>query len=406
MLDLSYRKAIVGLTSALLVLGAADVAQAQGWLADRKNAEGPGIRVGNLELHPGVGIEAGYDSNIFLEKEDPDGSAILRTTAHLLLSTIGKERREEGEATEDRQQSQRMLDFRGGLNFSHYHYFHDAVPDNVSGDLFLDATINPNGPFTFRIYDVFSRSVRPFSNRPGVRDVVFGRNRNVAGVNLSLASRSRTLRGNVGYAIDYDFFDDDDFRYANSLTHRVQAGANWKFLPNTALLYELDLRFQGYNKFSAADSPTLLSDTIRLNNRVGLNGAITNTFSVAALVGYSAGFYDDSRLEDFDSANARVEARWTPRDTVRTSLGYVRDFNPSFVGNTFQRDQVYAKANLMLLGSLLVVPQASVAFAQTDLAVTPDGDPLGNQLNRESIRLRLSLFSEYRFTNWLAVNAT
>lgn len=48
-------------------------AAAQGWLKDRRYQEGAGIRAGNLELHPGVGGEIGYDSNWFLRtsKEGP-----------------------------------------------------------------------------------------------------------------------------------------------------------------------------------------------------------------------------------------------------------------------------------------------------------------------------------------------
>ena len=41
-------------------------AHAQGWLSDRKYSEGIGIKAGDFEIHPGIGGEAGFDSNWFL----------------------------------------------------------------------------------------------------------------------------------------------------------------------------------------------------------------------------------------------------------------------------------------------------------------------------------------------------
>ncbi|MFW6067494.1 MAG: hypothetical protein ACOC97_04090 [Myxococcota bacterium] len=409
MLDLSCRKSALCLVVGTLVLLAPGVARAQGWLADRERAEGPGFRVGNLELHPGVGVEAGYDSNVFLEEENTSSSAILRTTAHLMLSTLGQERREEGEAERDEEQPRGgKVAFRGGLNFSHYHFFATPVRDNVGGDLSLDLAINPNGPFTVRIYDTLGRTVRPFTDRAGDARLKWGRNFNRAGIDFALGSKSGVLRGNLGYAIDLDFFDEQTFRYANSLTHRVNAGADWKFLPSTALLYRLNIRYRDYFDFSASDSPSLLSDTLRVDTEIGVNGAITNTFSVAALIGYSAGFYENENLPNYEAPNGRVELRWRPRQTVRTSLGYQRDFRASFVGNTVQRNRIYAQAQITMLGALLLAPEASVTFAETDAALsTEPGEPfLGNRRFRESIRMRLQLFGEYRVTNWLALNAT
>src|SRR5436190_14311003 len=55
------------------VCASESTASAQGWLADRRYTEGTGIRAGDLELHPGIGGEIGYDSNWFLRshKEGP-----------------------------------------------------------------------------------------------------------------------------------------------------------------------------------------------------------------------------------------------------------------------------------------------------------------------------------------------
>ncbi|HZO12148.1 MAG TPA: hypothetical protein VFB62_02790, partial [Polyangiaceae bacterium] len=51
----------------------------QTWLRDRRYREGAGIRVGDFELHPGIGADFGYDSNYLRrsENEDPIGSLRL-----------------------------------------------------------------------------------------------------------------------------------------------------------------------------------------------------------------------------------------------------------------------------------------------------------------------------------------
>lgn len=68
----------------------------QPWLADRKYGEGMGIRVGNLEIHPGVSGELGYDSNYFLRApvEDPIAVYRFRVTPSISLATLGQQRRE------------------------------------------------------------------------------------------------------------------------------------------------------------------------------------------------------------------------------------------------------------------------------------------------------------------------
>src|SRR5215813_14180641 len=94
---------------AVLALGigysTAAYAQEPTWLKDRRYGEGVGIRTGDLELHPGIGGEFGYDSNYFLRSDkDPQpvvGTLRFRITPSFALSTISPQLREaEGGGTE------------------------------------------------------------------------------------------------------------------------------------------------------------------------------------------------------------------------------------------------------------------------------------------------------------------
>src|SRR5215831_17243111 len=96
---------------AVLALGigysTAAFAQDQVWLKDRRYGEGIGIRTGDLELHPAIAGEFGYDTNYFLRSDrDPPGvrpidTLRLRITPSFSFGTITQERREnEGGGTE------------------------------------------------------------------------------------------------------------------------------------------------------------------------------------------------------------------------------------------------------------------------------------------------------------------
>ncbi len=91
---------------------AARPAHAQGWLADRKYNEGIGIRAGDFEIHPGVGGEAGFDSNWFQRtynpgfvNSTPTAAGIFRLTASLDLATLGPQRKEGDVRTQRRRRS-------------------------------------------------------------------------------------------------------------------------------------------------------------------------------------------------------------------------------------------------------------------------------------------------------------
>src|SRR6266542_3469436 len=84
-----------------LGFGYSSVASAQDqpmWLKDRRYGEGIGIRTGDLELHPGLAGEFGYDSNYFLRSDKdvfkPVDTLRLRITPSFSLATISPQRRE------------------------------------------------------------------------------------------------------------------------------------------------------------------------------------------------------------------------------------------------------------------------------------------------------------------------
>lgn len=185
--------ALVAVLSVALLPATAD---AQGFDTDRASREGPGIKAGRLVLHPGLSLEGGYDSNVFLQNTNQEDSFILRLIGYLDVATEGTERQSQGETNKAEPQK---IQFRGGLGASYYHYFTDRVPDNLGGDAHIDVSYNPSKVFSLQVRNVFLRTVRPFTNANTVEGETasYGSNTNTASLDLVGRSKSQVLEGRV-----------------------------------------------------------------------------------------------------------------------------------------------------------------------------------------------------------------
>ncbi len=374
--------------------------RAQEFAMDRAGREGPGFKTGRLVLHPGLMLEGGYDSNVFLQDFDQEDSFILRLTGYLDVATEGALRQAEGDTS--RAQPQK-IEFRGGLGVHYYHYFIDRIADNAAVDAHIDLSYNPSAVFSLEVRNLFRRTIQPFAdpNTPEGRTISYGTNHNTGSVDFVGRSKSRVLEGRIGYTNQISFFDADIYDYGNSMTHRVPASLTWSFFPTSALVYNVEYFGQRFNSDPLTSSPTLLSDNNRVSTFIGYNGAITERFSLSALIGYAAGFYELG--DDFDGVIARVEARWQPRPTITLSGGYDRNYVPSFIGNFTLMNRLYLETSFILSGALELGIKTWASFDESGLAVTPDGALLGNVPYREDIRVYAGFFAEYRFRPWLAL---
>jgi hypothetical protein len=413
---------LLGLWVALVCLLPVGAASAQtGWLADRSRSEGPGFRVGDFELHPGLGVEVGWDSNLYFTEDNPDpamrtdrgrvDTGILRVTPHFLFSTIGQQRREQGEARDDAESSPPTVAFRGGVSAAYYEFFADPNRRNVEINGSMRLQVLPQRPFSFTIYDEFQRSVRPFTENfnPAAAQARIG---NQAGLDLAFQTEGGIVQVRAGYIFGLDFFEDNRFQYASSFSHTISLQESFRFLPQTAFIHDTTFIIQDYFGNITA-SPVLLSDNFRLRTRVGLNGAITPEVSLQGMVGYTAGFYPNTVIagtpydQDYDSIVAQVELRWQIMQGMRLSLGYDRDFFSSFVGNYYSRDRGYLNFQMLIAGAFLLGADFEVGYVDFGLIRGgPTGiiDTTGGV--RQDIRIGGGLFAEYRFTDWLGINAT
>ncbi len=387
-----------------------------GWLSDRDRAEGPGFRVGDFELHPGLGIEIGYDSNLYYTDDANRlglmrDSAILRAVAHLLFSTRGEQRQQEGEGGgEGSGAGPPTATFRGGISGSFYHFFNDNSRTNMEVDADLALTILPERTFSIDITENFGRSVRPFTELT-LAATSYARIQNNAGLRLNFQTDGGVLRIGLGYNFLVNYFEDANFGYGNTLGHVIALTETFRFLPQTAIIHDTSFRVNDVLNEATIRGP-LMNDGFLLRTRIGLNGAFTTNFSVLALVGYGAGFFNsratvaDTYDQEYESVVAQVEARWQILPNVRLHFGYDRDFQPSFIGNFMRQDRGYINFQTLVDRVFLLGADVSLGYVEFGAPVDVDGTLLGTAATRGDIRFVGRLFMEYRFTDWLGVNGT
>lgn len=403
--------------AALMIASSSGTAEAQGWLEDRARAEGPGIRLGDFELHPGIGIELGWDSNVYYTSDDPPvglpgrlDSAILRVTPHLMFSTLGPERRGEGEGQGGELPE---VQFRGGLSASYYEFFADERRRNVSIDLGLNLRILEGRTVSFSVFEQFSRGIRPFTENTS--NISYARIQNDAGLQVMFSTPGQVLQVGVGYQFGLDFFEEEQLAYGNSFNHTISLTESFRFLPQTALLHTTSVSIRDYwdPPPPGSDRPVQV-DSIRLTSMLGVNGALTNEISLLVQGGYGAGFFEARGPydQDFDAFLARAELRWRPVEAFRINLGYDRTFNPSFIGNYYSQDRGYLNTQMLFGGVFLLGAELSLGYYDFGQIVAADGvTPIGRvdgaaTTERTDLRFIGSLFAEYRFTEWLGVNGT
>jgi hypothetical protein len=381
---------------------------AQGWLSDRSRAEGPGIRFGDFELHPGIGIEAGFDSNVFLSESNELGSGILRVTPHVYLSTLSTQRLQEGI---EGQSDPPPVSFETGVYASYYEFFEQRPPDNLGVGASFNLHILPRRPFSVLVNGDYERRIRPFTEL-GDGNEEYGLNRGFAGLGFRYSTSGEVFTIDTGYRLDFRIFEGTDFRFGNSLEHNVQVKNVWRFLPSTAFVFDANLGFQTYiNREDVRPGSSLVSDGVSLDPRVGINGAISNSVSFLLMAGYGVGFFQDDDLREYDSVIANAELSWQPQGNTTLTVGYDRSFQPSVIGGFFRQDRGYIRSELLFAGRVLVGATAHVAGVEFGRLIDADGDPLGTEDGsptdqRSDLRYGVDLFAEYRFTDWLALNAT
>lgn len=414
---------LISVTVLGLLTPALASAQDRPWVSNRGVGEGIGIRTGNLELHPGVAGEVGYDSNYFQRSGDtgaqyhgletPISSALrFRLTPSLTLSTLGAQRKV-GDAEGAKPPS---LNFRAGLFASYNELVKLSGNDDFGKQRHVDGGANvlfdilPERPVGADVSANYTRMVAP-SNDAATSSAW---NRDVVGAGAGVTWRpgGGLFDWRLGYAMLYNYFEQNAYQDLNNINHTLDTRGRWKFLPRTAAVFDAKSSWLNYT-----GSNPVRNDGQAVQARVGMNGLVTNHFGVLALVGWGATFYDNTAervAENFNSVIGQAELKWyvspqsklqpgtTPVGLSHVAFGYLRDFSNSYLADYYQRDRVYVNTTYFIGPRFLVDVQGGYSHI-----IHPDFYRSATRVTgKNENRLDLQLFTEYRVTDTLGINAT
>ena len=412
-------------TVVLSLLPSLAAAQSRPWIADRAIGEGMGVRTGDFELHPGVAGELGYDSNYFQRAgtAPPAGNVIgvdqpvlaayrLRITPSLTLATLGKQRT----AGDSQSAAPPQFTFRSTLFASYNELFAAGNSYSFSNQRHIDGgaslgfEVLPERPFSVDGSGSYTRQVSP-SNDPAI---INSWNRDLVGVGAGATWRpgGGMFDWRFGYDLRYTYFEADTYRNLTNLNHNANTRGRFKFLPRTALVYDGSATFLRYTNQNA---PRNNGDIVQA--RLGVNGLVTNRFSLLALFGWASTFFEPTVspvLKNYNSLVGQAELDWyvlpqpklQPGDaTVGLSvigLGYARDVSVSYLADYYRRDRGYAKVSYFVGGRFLIDLQGGYSRISH-----PEFVSRGQQfpaINED--RVDAQLFAEYRTSDSLGLNAT
>jgi hypothetical protein len=412
----------------LLALPAVAAAQEQIWLRDRRYTEGPGYRVGDFEIHPGAAAEFGYDSNYLRRaaSETPAGSLRLRLTPSVSLATLSQQRKEEGGG----QAPPPSVEFKGAASLTYNEFFPvgaggDAAALRAQRDvgvmLDLGLVIFPRRSWSGNLNFGYMRALTP--TEQGVVNAsqdkfAFTRDMPRGAAELIWTPGAGLFEWRLGYSFSGTIFESSQFSTLTNFQNSITTRGRWRFLPRTALIYDASFGFVTYTgPAQEAQGGKLPSHPMRA--RLGINGLITPSFSILAMAGWGASFYspasDPFARQDFDSVIGQLELKWflTPSPTVEAgslstptlssvSVGFVRDFYDSYIGNFYERDRGYLSFSFFYGGKFLIVADGGAGPIRYPQSIVS-----GQHVNAfTDIRIDAGLFAEYRFKDWFGVNAS
>jgi hypothetical protein len=406
-------KARLPLIAALAVMVAPLKASAQAWVSNPDFSEGIGIRAGNLELHPSVGAEFGYDSNFFRasEREGVVDVFKLRVTPSLSLGTLGTARRRGA-----------VPDVVFGAN-AYASYFEVFPTDSANSDVSKRRNVSIGANAKVDIFpqrkvgvDLLANYVRTIETEGRSDDLAgdgFNRDTVRGGGGVSWRPGGGLFDWRVGYLGTFNFFENDSYSSLANVQHEVNTRGRWRFLPRSALLFDTAYTFIRYTH---GDTEQTDGDVLR--SRIGYHGLVTYHLALMGLVGWAASFYHGHpgsiSARQYDSLIANAEARWfiqarpnLDESTITSgissvALGYARSFSNSYYGSFYQQDRGYLQFSMFLVGAVA----AGLEFGVSRVAYPEVAVGNFDQQGFSQLRLDSRVFGEYRFTDTLAVNAT
>jgi hypothetical protein len=358
-----------------------------------------GIQISDgVLLHTGIGVEAGYDTNVFYSPTNLIGSSIFRFMPFAEITN----------ATRTGPVSTALVfDARAGLQYRHY------GNSQVSSAGYADSW-NPNAGLTlslggaqfgFGVADVFARiEDPPYAGTNGVGGIPMGtapiqRTNNQASIEGRWAPGGGRLTSILRFTNMVNIYDNNgsgNYSYGNAMTNTLMLDVAWKWLPKTAVFLNISQSIVDYLNNSAARA-AFLSNSYPLYVTAGLRGLLTEKTSAVLTLGYVNGFYSDGATTGGFLGSTYLDLAFTARLTQlsRAVVGFRHDFINAIITNFAYEESVYASYVQQIAGRLALDLSGRYQYLsyQGDAA-----DPM--QFGRVDNFVQIGATLDYFLRNW------
>ncbi len=319
-------------------------------------AEGPGIRNGNVVIHPKLSLSAGYDSNFWRESDAEATAPVNPVTVFKFGGGVSLRNRNANRAglvldldamgryvtAENADETASTLD-------------QAAAMDHAKGQ--LKFSVLPRKPISI---DLVARG--KYSEQPGVellKEDGYNRLSASFGPDIRFRPGGRPDNRALELRLGYRFTIDRTIATSSSLgsnrgdknTQELQLLTRWKFFPKTAVFVDVRYWMVDYREGvdldqngRPVDGPN--RDLNPLRAELGIQGLLTSRLALTLRGGYSNSFHDVGDSYAGPIARADIDYRLEPR--LRLGMGYAFKLGDDSFSNyyTLQRGNVRATVNL------------------------------------------------------------
>ena len=370
-------------------------------------ARGPGLRVGDLVIHPTVLAGFAYDTNFFYESEsevDARGNPAVVNDAALIKAGLGL-------------QLANRTPNKVGISFDSSIDFRNAVSvgENADGAVADRVVEERNG--VDRVVAGLNLAILPrsvvtleldeklkFSDRPAFDSSVNGFRRIDNSVGPDLRFRpgdnpdSRAFEMRLGYRFLTTNYADAAkaglTRYERQ-AHDMRFLTEWRFLPKTTALADFHYTINDFQD----DGVSRDRDSTPFRAELGLRGLVTKRVSVELLAGFLNTFNADG--ESYGGVVGTAQVQYVLEPSFDVALRYEHDAKGAGYSNFVILDKVSARATLNFLERFEL--EAKAAYGLYDYAT--DGAPTGAEKRTDPIVIVGTSFA-YNLRDWLQAKAS
>ena len=314
-----------------------------------------GIQVSDgLLLHSGIGVEAGYDTNVFYAPNNPVGSSIVRVMPYLELTNATRTGPVSREVS---------FDARAGLQYRYYGSSNADVQKYRSAwmpNAGLSLGFGGGSQFGLGVADVFSRiEDPPYQAQLGDVTGPLTRTNNQASIEGRWSPGGGRLTSTLRYTNMVDVFD-SPYTYANAVSNTLTLDVAWKWLPKTAIFLDVS---QGYIDY--LNTTTAKVSSFPLAVTAGLRGLLTSKTSAVLALGYVNGFYSGgggSTGGFLGSTYAQLALTIQLTQLSRAVIGFRHDFLNAVISSFSYEETAYASYVQQIAGRLGLDLSARYAY--------------------------------------------